>query len=903
MIFEHPIIKKHGEAIKGVRINGQECLNLELLPQLIDYLKVKTILSEIWTFWKGKAAFPAGKHPLLQIAEIDELVEAIEHVLRLYKLRCEVLSIVEKILGLPHPQFENIEYLNKLINTCRRVLEQTEINELYSNVLGEEVRISAVAAHTNAHPLCSELFTAFKNREVEFYCTIVNKINDVCAQRARVDAKTKLLDTLASKAPLFAASLKIWNEQQTNLQRLKVLEKAWKWKRAFVWLKKFNEQSDCVLERNIHRLEMSSAKAIEELAALKAWTHCFSRMTKEHQQYLVSWHQSMRRLGKGTGKHAHKHRLDAQKSLNECKGAVPAWIMPLHRVYETVEASPGCFDVIIVDEASQCGYESLPLFYLAKKIIVVGDEKQISPEAVGIDRAHVFNLMKTHLSDLKHSSSFDIENSLFGHAQIRFGNRITLCEHFRCAPEIIRFSNELCYTSDPLIPLKQVPPNRLEPLKAVHVQSGYREGNAQNIVNKPEAEALVSQVVACCKDSRYAGMSMGVIVLQGDAQAKIIEDMLVNSLGTEEMQERRVLCGNPYSFQGDERDVIFMSLVAAANERIGALAQEKDKRRFNVAASRAREQMWLFHSVTRNDLSNICLRKRLLNHFYDTSVREVAGISVEDLQLKAHVADRWSEQPPNPFDSWFEVDVALQIAGRGYTVLPQFEFAGKIIDLVIQGGAAQLAVECDGDHWHGRDQYEDDMQRQRMLERCNWVFFRVRESSYRIDKEKALEQLWRMLELRGIYPISSDQHSSNRDSETDSETISDNEDVVHDGNDSTEDRSDTDLDFDSEEVAKEFDEAMEGCPESIQEALNLNGTKLRLIINTVLKTLPNYSCVRKALPTIILKQCHIRTRGTPRATFARKVEYQVAAMVRDGQLIAYKSKNDRLKLGWRLDDE
>ena len=126
--------------------------------------------------------------------------------------------------------------------------------------------------------------------------------------------------------------------------------------------------------------------------------------------------------------------------------------MPLHRVYETVEASPGCFDVIIVDEASQCGYEALPLLYLAKKIIVVGDEKQISPEAVGIDRSHVFNLMKTHLADFKHSASFDIENSLFAHGRIRFGNRITLQEHFRCAPEIIRFSNELCYTSDPSFP-------------------------------------------------------------------------------------------------------------------------------------------------------------------------------------------------------------------------------------------------------------------------------------------------------------------------------------------------------------------------------------------------------------------------------------------------------------------
>jgi very-short-patch-repair endonuclease len=904
--FEHPVVKKHGESVKQVRVNGQECLDRNVLPKLINYLKVKFLLKEIWSFWVGKVTCQPEKHPLMQIAEIDELIEALEHILSLYSLRAEVLTIAERIPGLPRPQFENVESLNELMNTCHDVLKQSVLKELYQKMLLEEGRISAVVAHTNAHPLCGELFQAFKVRNADGYCAAVNKIKAVGAQRSRVVAKHTYINAITTKAPRFASTLKNGHDKQAAVQRLKELDKAWAWKQASDWMYKFHNQDGNVLERNIHRLEISSAKALEELATLKAWSHCFSRMTRDHQQYLESWHQSIRRLGKGTGKHAHKHRQDAQKSLNECKGAVPSWIMPLHRVYETVEASPGCFDVIIVDEASQCGYEALPLLYLAKKIIVVGDEKQISPEAVCIDRSHVFNLMKTHLADFKHSASFDIENSLFAHGRIRFGNRITLQEHFRCAPEIIRFSNELCYTSDPLIPLKQVPPNRLEPLKAIHVPTGYREGSGQTIVNKPEAEAIVETIIKCCKDSMYAGMTMGVIVLQGDAQAKIIEDMLVKRLGTEEMQERRLLCGNPYSFQGDERDVIFLSLVAATNERIGAFVQEKDMRRFNVAASRAREQMWLFHSVTSNDLSNTCLRKRLLSHFYDTSVRKVAGISVEDLQRAAHIADRWREQPPDPFDSWFEVDVALHIAGRGYTVVPQYEFVGKRIDLVIQGGSAQLAVECDGDHWHGRDKYEEDMQRQRMLERCNWVFFRVRESNYRINKEQALEQLWGMLEARGISPKGSEQCSSDESAKMDSEAANDHEEFgqndtgVNDDMDDTSDTDDVDSEMDSEDAIDESENPLEDCPLSIQAALNTKPADLQHLIIEAMKTLPNNTCVRKALTTIILKKCHIRTRGTPRSFFARKVESQVAVMIRDGKLVAYKSKNERLKLGWNF---
>jgi hypothetical protein len=61
-----------------------------------------------------------------------------------------------------------------------------------------------------------------------------------------------------------------------------------------------------------------------------------------------------------------------------------------------------------------------------------------------------------------------------------------------------------------------------------------------------------------------------------------------------------------------------------------------------------------------------------------------------------------------------------------------------------------LAVECDGDHWHGVDQYEADMQRQRMLERCGWEFFRVRESSFYLNHQEALRGLWNLLEERGV---------------------------------------------------------------------------------------------------------------------------------------------------------
>ena len=107
---------------------------------------------------------------------------------------------------------------------------------------------------------------------------------------------------------------------------------------------------------------------------------------------------------------------------------------------------------------------------------------------------------------------------------------------------------------------------------------------------------------------------------------------------------------------------------------------------------------------------------------------------------------------PEPFESWFELDMFLRIARRGYRAIPQFKVGGFRIDLVVQGRDGSPAVECDGDHWHGPDRYEQDAARQRDLERCGWTFWRVRESVFRFALDKALSSLWETLRTHSIFP-------------------------------------------------------------------------------------------------------------------------------------------------------
>ena len=241
------------------------------------------------------------------------------------------------------------------------------------------------------------------------------------------------------------------------------------------------------LTKPLHNLQNSMPGRFAYLGSKVAIAATWSLGSKQW----VAW-------GKEQGGTLPKHRRDAQQHLNECREAVPAWVMPLHRVWDTVDPAPGIFDVVIIDEASQCGPEALPLFYLGKKVLVVGDDKQISPEAVGLPLDAVHRLMNDLLYDFEFKDSFAVQSSLFDYGERLYDEgHITLREHFRCMPEIIRFSNDRFYDKL-LIPLRQYGPERLPPLEHVFIEDGYREGSGNRVVNRPEANAVVEKILELC---------------------------------------------------------------------------------------------------------------------------------------------------------------------------------------------------------------------------------------------------------------------------------------------------------------------------------------------------------------------------------------------------------------------
>lgn len=160
------------------------------------------------------------------------------------------------------------------------------------------------------------------------------------------------------------------------------------------------------------------------------------------------------------------------------------------------------------------------------------------------------------------------------------------------------------------------------------------------------------------------------------------------------------------TFQGREADIVFISMVADADS-VKALSGEMYEQRFNVAASRAKDRLYLYRSFRREDLSDNDLRGRLLDHF--------AGPLRRDPERKGR----------ERCESDFERAVFDRLAAKGYRVTPQVPVARFRIDLVVEGHSGRrLAVECDGDQYHTPDDWLHDLQRQRTLERVGWTFWR-----------------------------------------------------------------------------------------------------------------------------------------------------------------------------------
>ncbi|MGH9286757.1 MAG: AAA domain-containing protein [Acidimicrobiales bacterium] len=743
--FKPAVQRQAGRLLEGALVDGASVTDAALLDCVMATLEAEhtaTVLAGHWAL-VGVYLDPSLPTPR-RIAQLADLATALDNVLGVVAARDAVdqrLAARGVRVPLASPS-DWVGFAGALSAVQARLEAERATQALHDMAARFELEAQSPAAA----PEIGRLTAAVAGRDVGAYEAALRALAAGPAEQAEQRRCDELSGRLHRAHPVLGDLLARTCRDDEWDQRLASFASAWAWGKAKTFLDSLREPGledrlAAELQEAVDRVGRTTA----ELAAEEAWGECLLRMSAHQEQALRSYRSNIEDRGKGKGRWAPRYAAAARAAMIEARDAVPAWIMPLRDVVDTVPPDQNSFDVVIIDEASQASIESLFLLWLAPRVIVVGDERQCAPsQVIRGELQPIFDRLDDYLADVPDylKLAFTPKSNLFSLLQTRFGSVIRLREHFRCMPEIVGWSSGQFYADAPLVPLRQFGAERLPPLRTVHVSGAFTEGNSTRLRNPVEAKALVERVLACLDDPAYDERTFGVVVLQGSGQVRMIEDLLQQRVSPEEWETRRLRVGTPPDFQGDERDVVFLSMVVADRRR--AVTAREWQRRFNVAASRGRDQMWLFHSVTPDLLSPTDLRRSLLSYMSNPPA-PLAVARFDDLT--------WDSAMRDPFESRFEQRVFVALRDKGFHVTPQVDVNGRRIDLVVSGATGRLAVECDGDGWHtGREDQLADLDRELELHRAGWMFWRVRESEFYVDPAAALSGLWTTLESRGIKP-------------------------------------------------------------------------------------------------------------------------------------------------------
>ena len=730
-----------------------EILRNSILVQIAE-LDIKTLLEQALLDLKNPLEVDMKR---LDLVQLEVFVASLQRLVNYHSDFSTIDTYFSDIAELTDLSFTKKADIEKAIELTASRSAAFELENLErSFVEWEEVLRTSVNFRTQ-HKIVDDLAQALVKHNATGWKNCIEELNLLTNKKIKAIRLHELREHMDQQVPILCAEIIELADQKKKFDCPGNLSLAWKVARLESWLNNVHDHVDIdTLQGQLERLSKKELGLNSELVTVLAWQRQIDKVTKRQRDALMAWSDSMRKFGKGKGKHANKWLNEAQQSLKEAKNAVPVWIMPLHRAAQMFsDPVAGMFDIVIFDEASQCDIRGLTIGYLGKKLLVVGDPDQISPAGIFQDVEKIFELISRFLYDIPHKGNFSTTSSLFDLAKIRIPNMIQLNEHFRCVPEIIAFSNHYIYDSK-LKPLRYPnPKGLLKPaLVPILVEGGYQ--NTNNKVNEPEAKAIVDKLVECLEDPNYQKRpdghlcTFGVISLLAEDQAKYIKELILKhpKIGEKMIEERKIICGDAYAFQGDERDVMFLSMVKALdpnnpNDTVRALADKGTAQRFNVAATRARDQVFLYHSIPLQEFRNEeDWRFRILNSYYNPKQEELrAGREALKKEFDSGQA------------SQFSYDVGNLLIDRGYQVLPEYPVIGYRIDLVVQGTEARLAVECDGDQYHTLERWDQDQFRERQLRRAGWEFWRVTGSAFYRHKEKALDSLWVKLDELGIRPI------------------------------------------------------------------------------------------------------------------------------------------------------
>lgn len=724
--------------------------NLKLALAKIKYeLKIEKIKNDIAGTLKESSLWEIVNEKEFS-RTLDVLIEILSTFINYSQIVADLKDAISDIFRtnvkvlqyIKNEEYEKIyEEVTKAIDYSEYLNRQTSYDDKLHNLETLSVK---------TYDVFENIIKAIRDKDIEFFKKEREKIEKIYIVDEKYNELKRKYENETQNYPTFINKyISIEDEERRNI--IKNFDEILKYYRVnmYFFYQELNNQKFSELLDKKEEIQKQEKDIVVKLIEQKSWYNQINSMTNTICKSLSQWLSLKTKLGKGTGKRANIIRREMQEQMQIAKEAIPIWIMPLDKVIEQYPYSnKPQFDVVIMDESSQSSIISLTALLRGKKMIIVGDDKQISPISVGITVDSLKALQNKYLKNIGLGVGFDMDMSIYDLAQNVCGSKkVVLKEHFRCLPEIIDFSNKYFYGNQ--INCLKVRSNEntiKNPIETYFLDDATVNVAGSNyLINQKEIDKVVAILRDIESNKSYKNKDIGIIVLQNsNAQIKALNTAIWQNFSSDFIKERRIKIGNSYEFQGDERDVIILSMVISKKQEDGetrivkALTTKEFERSFNVATSRAKEQVKLVYSIHPNELSKDCLRYKLITYYNTFNKNENID---RDIKLNTD----------------FEKEIYKELRNNNIDITSHFRIGKYEIDFVVNDeNGKKIAIECDGDDFKTKEEYEADIIEQDVLTRCGWKYIRLRASQFYINKEKTVSEL-----VNRINNILTEEHNFN----------------------------------------------------------------------------------------------------------------------------------------------
>lgn len=416
-----------------------------------------------------------------------------------------------------------------------------------------------------------------------------------------------------------------------------------------------------------------------------------------------------------------KLRFKHNDLLLDLSSIFPCWAVTSLSVKNRIPFEAGYFDLVVIDEASQCDIASaLPLLFRAKRAVIIGDVKQLRhiSNLPAKQDLRMMSLMDETLSRLAWMYS---QNSLFDLAlRINASEAIELKDHHRSHNDIIEFSNRFFYRSSLRVATKianlQTLSLKDQGIRWVDVKGVVVRPSEGGAYNLKEADAVVAEIRKLALESRYLG-SIGVVT-PFRAQANLIRKKLTDMADMQShILANQILVDVVHKYQGDEKDLMIFSPVYSVNMPDGGRRFLVDNPNlFNVAITRARALLIVVGDRQECLKCDIEYLRAFALYCTEKDYRQ-------QTQIQLTVAELNENYPPvsdlSLVSDW-EKHLYKVMFTNGIKAIPQYAVDRYILDFALFHKKRMLDIEVDGEHYHrgwdGEISRRDQIRNQRMFE-------------------------------------------------------------------------------------------------------------------------------------------------------------------------------------------